>query len=320
MTKTIAILDADIIAFRCAAANETRSVKATHKITGQVINCPHRTALKEQIKDVFEIDEFDIEDLRTPDDITFAYNAMNTCIKAFKQSCGASAVELYISGKDNFRDNLPLPTKYKSNRTAAKPVLLQECRQWLIDKKKAVVVNGREVDDILAQRCYEGLKQGIKTIAVTNDGDQNGVAGYMYNWTKMNEPKLIKGLGEIWLNDKRNDFDGHGRKFFYAQWLYGDWNVDRFKPSELSGKKFGVVAMYDILANCKTDNECVQAVYDQYVEWYPKPVTYKAWDGKEHTKDVIEIMDMYAACAHMMRFENDHFDTKQLLNKLEIKQ
>jgi hypothetical protein len=316
--KTIAIVDADILAFRCSAANATRSIRATHKMSGQVIECPHRTALKEQIKGAFELDEFDIEDVQTAADISFAFNAMNTCLKAWKQSVGASSVELYISGENNFRDYLPLPTKYKSNRSGIKPVQLQECRQYLIERKKAVVVNGKEVDDHLAQRCYEGLKQGIKTVAVTNDGDQNGVAGWMYNWTKMNEPKLICGLGDIWLNDERNDFDGHGRKFFYAQWLYGDWNVDRFKPAELSGKKFGVVAMYNILKDCNTDKECVQAVYNQYSKWYPEPVTYTAWDGAEHTKDVIEIMDMYAACAHMKRFDGDVFDTRKLLNKLEI--
>lgn len=318
MTKTIAIIDADILAFRCSAANESRSVRATHKTTGQEIVCPHRTALKEQIRGVFDLSEFDIEDVQTPADITFAYKAMKTCIEAFKKSCNADKVELYISGEGNFRDSLPLPTKYKSNRTGIKPLQLQACRDWLINKKGAVVVNGREVDDMLAQRCYEGLKQGVKTIAVTIDGDQNGVAGFFYNWTKMDEPKLVSGLGYIELIKDNKDFDGYGRKFFYAQWVYGDWNTDRFKPAELSGKNFGVVSMYNLLKDCNTDKECVQAVYDQYKRWYGNGVTYTAWDGTEQTKSTIELMDMYAACAHMKRFENDVFDTKKLLDKLEI--
>lgn len=316
--KVIAILDADIIAFRCAAANETRSIKATHKTTGQEISCPHRTALKEQIKGVFEADEFEIEDVQTPEDIANAFHAMNTCIEAFQKSCGASSYEMYISGADNFRDSLPLPTKYKSNRTGIRPVLLKECREYLIKKRGAVVINGREVDDMLAQRCYEGLQQGIKTVAVTNDGDQNGCTGWYYNWTKMREPFLVQGLGKAELTENRKDFDGYGRKFFYAQWVFGDWNVDRFKPAELSGKNFGVVAAMKLLENCTTDKECVESVYKQYKTWYPSPVTYTAWDGVEHTKDVIEIMDMYAACAHMRRFETDVFDTKKLLTKLKI--
>lgn len=315
---TIAILDADIIAYRCAAANETRSIKATHKTTGQEINCPHRTGLKEQIKGIFEIEEFEIEDIQTPEDIENAFHAMNTCIEAFQKSCGADSYEMYISGSDNFRDSLPLPTKYKSNRSGIRPILLKECRDWLVKKRGAIVVNGREVDDILAQRCYEGIKQGIKTVAVTNDGDQNGCQGFYYNWTKMHEPFLVQGLGEIHLTKDRKDFDGYGRKFFYAQWVFGDWNVDRFKPAELSGKKFGVVAMYNLLADCKTDVECVQAVYNQYKTWYPELVTYTAWDGTEHSKSVIELMDMYAACCHMQRWPGDFIDSKSLMKRLGV--
>lgn len=316
--RTLAIIDADIVAFRCSAANETRSIKATHKVTGQELICPHRTAFKEQIKDVFQPDEFEIADIQTPEDIKYAINAMNTCIEAFQKSCQADDYEMYISGPINFRDDLPLPTKYKSNRTGIRPLLLKACREHLIKYKGAIVINGREVDDMLAQRCYEGLMEGVKTIAVTNDGDQNGCAGWYYNWTKMQEPFLVQGLGKVELTENRKDFDGYGRKFFYAQWVFGDWNVDRFKPAELSGKNFGVVAMYNLLGDCKTDKECVEAVYKQYKTWYPTPITYKAWDGTEHTKDAIALMDLYAACAHMKRFEGDVFDTRKLLEKLEI--
>ena len=318
MYKTIAILDCDIIAYRCSAANETRSIKATHKTTGQEIICPHRTALKEQIRDVFTIDEFNVEDVQTAEKISHAFHAMNTTIEALQASCKADTIELYISGKDNFRDSLELPSAYKGKRTGIKPLQLSECREYLVNKRGAIVVNGREVDDILAQRCYEGLQQGIKTVACTIDGDQQGVAGWYYNWTKMREPFLVKGFGEISLIKDNRDFDGHGRKFFYAQWVLGD-SVDCFKPCEISGKKFGVVAMYNLLKDCNTDKECVQAIYNQYRKWYPEPITaYIDWQGIERNKTVVEIMDMYAACAHMKRFEDDVFDTQKLLDKLKI--
>lgn len=320
MTKTIAVLDADIIAFRCAAANETRSIKATHKTTGQEIVCPHRTALKEQIRDVFQVDEFDIEDVQTPEDISHAFHAMNTTIDALTKSCQADEVEIYISGDNNFRDLLPLPTKYKFGRSSIKPVQLKDCRDYLIGKKNAVVIHGEETDDKLARRCYDGLKSGgkVKTVACTIDGDQNGVAGYMYNWTKMREPKLVKGLGEIELIKANKDFDGYGRKFFFAQWVLGD-STDSFKPCEIAGKSFGVVAMYKLLKDCTTDKQCVEAVYNQYKKWYPDEFTeYVDWTGTAQKKTVIELMDMYAACAHMRRFDGDIFDTQKLLNNLEI--
>lgn len=315
--KTIAVIDGDIIAYRCAAANEQRSIKATHKITKQEIICPHKTAFKSQIKDVFSEDEFDILEVQTPEDIFLATEAIDTTIESIKNACAADEVEIYISGKDNFRDKLPLPTKYKGNRSGTKPIQLVECRKYLTNTKKAVVVDYEEVDDMLARRCYEGLNTKVKTIACTLDGDQNGVAGWMYNWTKQTEPTFIKGLGEIFLTKENKDFDGYGRKFFYAQWLLGD-AVDCFKPCEIAKKKFGVVAMYKLLSDCKTDKECVQVVYNQYKSWYPKEVTYIAWDGVEHTKSTVDIMDMYAACAHMRRFKGDVFDTKKLLKQLRI--
>ena len=122
MYKTIAILDCDIIAYRCSAANETRSIKATHKTTGQEIICPHRTALKEQIRDVFTIDDFNVEDVQTAEKISHAFHAMNTTIEALQASCKADSIELYISGKDNFRDSLELPSAYKGKRTGMKPL------------------------------------------------------------------------------------------------------------------------------------------------------------------------------------------------------
>ncbi len=318
MTKTISIIDGDILAFRCSAANETRSIKATHKTTGQEIICPHRTSLKEQIKDSFSIEEFDIVDVQTPEDISHAFHAINTTIEALKKSCKADEVEIYLSGVDNFRDKLPLPTKYKSGRSSTKPLQLKECRDYLELKKKAEVVNGREVDDKLAQRCAEGLAQGIKTIACTIDGDQNGVAGWMYNWTKQSEPFLVKGFGEIRLVKDNKDFDGYGRVFYYAQWVLGD-AIDAFKPCEIAGKKFGVVSMYNLLKDCKTDKEAVEAVYKQYKTWYPKePIVYTDWQGIEQSKSLIEIMDLYASCAHMLRSEDDVFSTEKLLNNLGI--
>lgn len=315
--KTILIIDGDILAFRCSAANETRSIKVTHKVTGQQTTHAHRTAFREHIRGSFEESEFDIDDLQTCEDLSHAYHAINTCIDAWMTKCEADEYEIYISGKGNFRDSLPLPSKYKGTRSGnTKPLQLQECRDYLVKKHKAQPVDSMEADDKLAHRAYEGFKEGTRNIVISLDKDSYGVESWLYNWTKMNQPERIKGLGEIEL-DSEKKLRGKGRKWFYAQWAMGD-PVDAFKPSEIAGKKFGDVGCYNLLKDCTTDKECVQAVYDQYCKWYPEPVTYAAWDGTEHTKNVIEIMDMYAACAHMKRFPDDIFDTKKLLDKLEI--
>lgn len=316
MTTTL-VIDGDIVAFRCAAANETRSIKATHKTTGMVTTYPHRTAMKEQIKGAFELEEFDIEDVQTPEDIKNAFHGINTSIAALCKTCEADYYEVYLSGKDNFRLDLPLPTRYKSNRDdGLRPLQLKECKEFLIKHHEGIVVDGEEADDALSRRCYEGVKAKKKVIQSTLDKDANSNEGWLYNWIKMEEPLLVSGLGSLEL-DEKNKLRGISRKWFYAQWVMGD-PVDCFKPSEIAGKKFGDVSVYKLLADCTTDKECIEAVYGQYKKWYPKPVTYTAWDGTEHTKDAVELMDLYAACAHMRRFEGDVFDTKKLLDKLKI--
>jgi len=318
MTKRILLADGDIIAFRCAAANESRSIKVTHKVTGQVTSHAHRTAFKEHIRDEFEVDEFEIEDVREAENISFAYNAINTTIEALKKSCEASEVEVFMSGKTNFRDSLPLPSKYKGTREGLdKPVQLEQCREYLKNKYKAKIAVNKEADDDLTIRAHELRKQGDIGIVATIDKDAYGTDIWLYNWTKMDKPIRIKGLGFLELDEKKV-LRGQGRLWYYAQWVKGD-TVDAFKPCEVAGKKFGDTGCYNLLKDCKTDKEAVQAVYNQYKSWYPsEPIVYKDWQGNEQSKTLIEFLDLYASCCHMLRGDDDKFDTKSLLEKLEI--
>jgi hypothetical protein len=287
-----------------------------HKQSKKQTFYKHRTEFRASLAPNEQESDYDVVDVQTAEDLKFALHGINTTIQAFKNTCGTDKIEVYISGKDNFRDLLPLPSKYKGTRPSIKPLHLKACREHLVIKYGAIACHGREADDLLAQRAYEGLQQGVVNIAVSIDKDNAGCAGWLYNWLKMDKPQLINGLGKIDLNEKK-ELHGYGRLWMYAQWVKGD-ATDCFKPSEIAGSKFGDVACFKLLAHCTTDKECMQALYGQYKQWYPKQVVYTDWTGKEQSKDVFEIMDMYAACVHMRRWENDVIDVKQLLNKLGI--
>jgi hypothetical protein len=56
----------------------------------------------------------------------------------------------------------------------------------------------------------------------------------------------------------------------------------------------------------------------QYKKWYPAPVTYNCWKGETHTKDWLEIMQMYADCVFMRRWDGDRLDVKAVLKKLGV--
>lgn len=317
-SKTIAVVDGDEIAFVVAAACETRSISAQNSLSGQVSKFKHRTELSKFLKGLDVPDDFyKIEDVIVADDIANALHSVKVIMDNIKTACKAEVMEVYISGKDNFRDSIPLPTKYKSNRKdVVKPVLLAEVRAYLVKKYHAKVVDGVEVDDICAYRMWDGYKSQQKIIAVTQDKDVLSNMGWYYNRNNMTEPEFIEGLGELHINHK-NEVKGRGRKWGYHQWLIGD-SSDGYKPTELCGKRFGEKSSYAILAELETDRDCIQAVYNQYKEWYPNPITYTTWDGEIRTVDCISIMQMYMDCYRMRRWEGDCVNVSDLLTKLNI--
>lgn len=316
--KKVVVLDGDVLAYRAAAANESRSIRVTHKQTGQITTHAHRTAFKEHIREVFLIDEFEVEDVQEAEDLSFALHGIKVTIENICKTCNADDYIIYLSGSSNFRDRLPLPTKYKGNRVGnIKPLQLKDCRQYLLHQHNAKVAVDCEADDMLAQMAYLGSKdKGVRYYICTNDKDAYSSDSWLYNWTKMDKPIRIKGLGHLELDDKKV-LRGQGRKWFYAQWVKGD-AVDGLKPSEIAGKKFGDISCFNLLNSCTTDAECIEAVYKQYLSWYPIPTTYTAWDGTVHTKTTTELMDMYAAGVWMKRYEGDVIDTKIIMDKLGV--
>jgi hypothetical protein len=316
MNNKTLIIDGDIVAFRCAAGNEVRSILVTHKQSFNQTRYKHRTEFRAALSADDKESDYDVVDVQTTEDVKFALHAVNTTIQSFKNICGTDSIEVYISGKNNFRDVLPLPTKYKSGRSDIKPLQLKACREHLVNKYGAIACHGREADDLLAQRAYEGIRDGVVNIAVSIDKDNAGCEGWLYNWLKMSKPELTQGLGSLELNDK-NALSGKGRKWWYAQIVKGD-ATDGFKPSQIANKKFGDVSCFKLLAGCKTDKECMQAVYNQYKSWYPERIVYTDWTEKTQDMSIFEFMDMYIACVHMRRWDNDVVSSQALLDKLGI--
>jgi hypothetical protein len=110
---------------------------------------------------------------------------------------------------------------------------------------------------------------------------------------------------------------GKGRAFLYYQIVFGD-PVDAYKPCELAKAKFGEIGAYELLKGATNDKEALEAIVRQYKVWYPEPVTYRCWKGELHTKNWLEIMQMYADCAFMRRYEGDRLDMGKLLTKLGV--
>lgn len=330
MTDDVLILDADSIAYKAAAANESRSITASHKGKDDVKEWANRTAFRNFLKEhnlQHTEEEYEITDVQEPRHVSYGKSLVKEIIKGYHTKTGVVDHEIYIGGADNFRDRIPLPTKYKGKRVdTMRPVQLKDIRYHMISELGAIVVEGEEVDDVGSKRAYTGWKENThKVIQVTEDKDALQCSGWLFNPVKMASPVYIQGFGE--LHREGTGVKGTGRLWLYFQSLYGD-SVDCYHGCDLwkiAGaqegikRQFGEVAAYNILKDCKTDAEAWLALFTQYHEWYPEALTYIAWNGDEQKdKDCVDIMQMYFDCAFMRRWDNDRINCREVLTKLGV--
>jgi len=128
-------------------------------------------------------------------------HALHSCKKyvdSIIDATGCSRYALFLTGKDNFR--YKVKADYKAGR-AAKPILYEEIRKYLIEKYKATVFDKIEADDAL------GLSQTDDTIIASVDKDLLMVEGHHYNFVK---------------NEFKDVTHEEGNRFFHQQMLTGD--------------------------------------------------------------------------------------------------
>lgn len=317
------VIDGDLLAFKATAVNEDRSVIATNTETEEVREYKNRAELKQEVGgDAYK--QWIFKDVQSPKNFKFSCNTADELVGKWVAFAKADSYEIVVSGRDNFRDNIPLPTRYKSNRdNTIKPLHVRKMKEWLVKERGAYSVDGVEGDDVLAWRAYEGFKAGEKVVQVTIDKDANGCEGWIMHMDCISPPELIKGFGKLYIVTKTKNgreeksLKGYGKIWMLAQSVLGD-TVDGYKPCELANTRWGEMACYDLLKDCKTYKEAIEAIYGQYKKWYPSPVTYTAWDKNEYTKSALEIWQMYFDCARMRRAIDDEVQLLDVFKSLGV--
>lgn len=323
MEKTILLLDGDILAYRAAAVIEKRTVLVTDLATNEENEYNTRTEFKNLLKkDGIEFDKerFLIRDKQTPQPVHHAFKVIKGQISKMESDLWADEVKVFISGKDNFRDMLELPEKYKGQRTdMLRPVYLRECKKYLWKNTDCTVSDNAEADDYLIFRGYEYLNKGYNVIVGTNDKDALAYTGLqIYDFTQESpEIKLIPDFGSIWERESDKEIKGEGFLWFCFQWLNGD-PVDNYKPCQLAGIRFGKKSAYNALVNTTSRQEAIQVVIDHYKDWYPKEFEYTAWDGRKIQSDYKHMLQLYFRCAKMKTSRNDNLDFAKFLKKQGI--
>jgi len=321
MSKTIAIYDGDALAFRASAALDNRSVLVKHLPSERTKLFKNRTEFKDSLvlKGLgYSSNDYEFIDQQNPEPLVNICNILKKQINKINESLFVDDYLVCLSGRSNFRDNLPLPSKYKGQREGLmRPVHLKAAKAYLWKNHPSLLADGHEADDDLVVKGYEYLSKGYTPILVSQDKDAFSASGLtLYDFTQDN-PELIKvpEFGSLWDTGKK--ITGNGFIWLCMQLKSGD-AADNWKPSELTGKKYGEKSAYKTLKNCSTPKEALTDVIEQYEAWYTEPVTYTDWDGKEYTKDYKDIFDMYFKCARMLQYKDDPLDSVEFCKKYGV--
>lgn len=312
MSERVLVLDLDTPIYASSSVCEKRSIVVTHTPTGIQKQFENRTAFKDLLEQKAKLDkikDYTVEDIQEPEDVSHGCQILKCMVKNIQAAVQADSTLFFVSGKNNFRDSIELPRRYKSSReNTLRPLLLKDVKQYAISKFQPYICDGEEPDDVIIYRSYELKKQGYTPIVSSIDKDCLAYSGLLLFNQDHPERGIIElpGFGSLWV-DAKDKVRGNGFLWFCFQTLNGD-SVDTFKPSELSGKKFGEKSAYKLLSACKTEKEALEVVLKQYKTWYPETVTYTAWNGIKYTKDYVQIADMYFKCCRMKTTADDKLD------------
>jgi len=185
------------------------------------------------------------------------HEPLNYCLQIVNQLIDRIVLETqaddykgYLTGKNNYREELAVTLPYKGNRdTSHKPYWYKEIKKYLVSHHNAEIIDGMEADDKLGIEC---TKDNTNTVIATIDKDLRMIEGYHYNWRKGSHVDHVT--------------EAEGTKFFYTQLLTGDM-TDNIQGIRGIGPK----KAEKILAGCITERELYCAVGNAYAVAYDSP-------------------------------------------------
>ncbi len=200
-----------------------------------------------------------------------AIEACDVIVKNFMRKCPCKEYKFYLSGKNNFRDNIATLYKYCYPRdNTPKPHWIDSIVKHIKSEYKAVSVDGLEGDDLVSVGITSRAAKGQLAVHLGIDKDvKKGTAGWHYDWQK---DEFLYTTPEEAL------------KFVYMQSLAGDL-TDGFHGIP----KIGMKKAEKILEDCKTEREMYEAAVEAYRNYYGKEYQYKSWKGEELVKTPEEL-------------------------------
>jgi len=304
------IIDSDTILYSSAAQQQSNQCLAIHKDSKREKLFESKTEFNNWLKanPKWTKDQFDFV---TVSDIIgeprFAFQSIKQKVDKIVEASGCSDFTLCIEGEGNFRKDYEAKyVDYKGQRLA-KPLLFEECRDFLIKKykEKCIFGIGKETDDVVNTIAWTSYKEALKKrnqdsathiLAFVDKDIAANSRGWLLNYNKLED-------GVFW-----NDSFAQSKKFA-VQLLEGD-SADNIagieRLSDITKERFnirvsgvGKATANKVLADCKTEKELAMRVYECYSA---------SWE-----EDWYERMNEMGFFLYLLRSEKDKWDIEKYL-------
>jgi 5'-3' exonuclease len=257
--KRIALIDGDILVYRCGFAAQHTDYYVYDKTEPDIGWIAMFRYKKESTEYIKGSDNYYVVPRLVVEPVGNAIHNVKASIHAIMTNTRSDEYKIFITGKDNFRENIATIRVYKGNRDPnAKPVHYNDIRDYLILQCNASIVDGQEADDAMGiEQCnelreyeYEKLcadnytEVFANTIICTIDKDLDMIPGWHYN---------LESKEEYWVDEEEATYN------FYYQLLMGDI-TDNIQGVPGIGK----VKAKKILAPCLSEKDMYITVWNVY--------------------------------------------------------
>ena len=315
----IVVVDADAIVYRISAACEKRSVVAN--LGGKKVKFKTKTKLKEHCQNVGEdFLSVEFEEVVVVEPVENAFSTLKKTVAKIYRELNATHVLFFLGGSYNFRTDLKLPAKYKSNRkTTRRPEHLQACREYLNKNYDTFVVSGIEADD-----CVQGITEYIinrkRAYACAYQLDKDFHTSMTQNrYWHIDSSKIIElqgGLGKIEL--VKGKVKGDGLHWVLYQLMQGD-SSDGYSPKclylDCFKGKYGDSGYFKDFGGIKDAKELLTNWVDKWEELLPENIIFEDFNGEEQKHNWLSLAELYFQCLYMRMSPVDEMTFEKLLKK-----